>query len=103
MKRVRQPREQILDGELRLWCRSCQEYYPASLEYFYMNNARDDGFQDTCIICQLERRREVNFKKKAERVAGNKELLHAAITYLNKDEQDELVRFIRRTQVHYGR
>jgi hypothetical protein len=38
-------------------CYSCKNFFPATLEYFYKNRNKKDGFHDACKLCDRARRK----------------------------------------------
>ena len=41
----------IIDGELELWCNKCEEFFPATTEFFYRDKNQKSGFRACCKAC----------------------------------------------------
>jgi hypothetical protein len=53
------------------WCPRCKEYWPATVEFFWRNEANKDGLQNLCKACSKEvRHRPYGWQPEKERRAA---------------------------------
>ncbi len=54
-------------------CYSCEEYFPATLEYFGKHSSSKDGLRGQCKVCKAKKAKEYRKEHKEQRAAYNKQ------------------------------